>query len=66
MSFEDFETIFHQPNQQYQSILSTNDPDLSAFRAAGGKMITWHGPADNLIFPNGTVQYYEQVTAVGP
>jgi hypothetical protein len=64
MSFEEFEVVFHQSNQQYQSILGTDDPDLSAFRDAGGKMITWHGLADALIPPNGTVQYYERVMAM--
>ena len=27
-------------------MLGTNDPDLSKFKANGGKMITWHGLAD--------------------
>ncbi|MCJ1396174.1 hypothetical protein MMC18_009063 [Xylographa bjoerkii] len=33
------------------------NPDLSAFKARGGKMISWHGLADNLVMPNGTMQY---------
>ncbi|KAF2220243.1 feruloyl esterase B precursor [Elsinoe ampelina] len=30
------------------------------------KMITWHGLADQLIFPNGTRDYYERVTEAVP
>jgi hypothetical protein len=66
MSFHEYEIIFHKSIQQYQSIIGTDDPDLSAFRDTGGKMITWHGLADHLIPPNGTVQYYERVMAVDP
>lgn len=29
-------------------------------------MITWHGLADQLIFPNGTVNYYNKVMATDP
>ncbi|KAH8200964.1 hypothetical protein TruAng_004902 [Truncatella angustata] len=31
--------------QTYQSILGSNDPDLSEFHAGGGKIITYHGMA---------------------
>jgi feruloyl esterase len=35
------------------------NPDLSAFRKAGGKLILWHGWADQHISPMYTIQYYE-------
>ncbi|MFL6125236.1 tannase/feruloyl esterase family alpha/beta hydrolase [Actinophytocola sp.] len=37
------------------------DPDLTAFRQAGGKLILWHGWADQAIPPTGTVAYYQAV-----
>src|SRR5262249_48941081 len=37
-------------------------PDLSDFRDHGGKIITYHGLADELIFPRGTYNYYNRVT----
>jgi feruloyl esterase len=37
------------------------DPDLGAFRRAGGKLIIWHGWADQAIPPVGTVAYYQAV-----
>jgi hypothetical protein len=37
------------------------DPDLRAFRDAGGKLILWHGLADPAISPIGTIAYYQAV-----
>ena len=39
------------------------DPDLSAFIARGGKLITYHGTADGLIPYGNSVNYYESVVA---
>ena len=39
------------------------DPDLSAFVARGGKLITYHGTADGLIPYGNSVNYYESVVA---
>ncbi|HEV8561001.1 MAG TPA: tannase/feruloyl esterase family alpha/beta hydrolase [Actinophytocola sp.] len=37
------------------------NPDLSAFHRAGGKLILWHGWADQAIPPVGTIDYYARV-----
>lgn len=37
------------------------DPDLSAFKARGGKIIHWHGWADQLVTPYQSIDYYESV-----
>jgi feruloyl esterase len=37
------------------------NPDLSAFRRAGGKLILWHGWADQAIPPTGTLDYYSRL-----
>ncbi|KAL6412899.1 hypothetical protein AUP68_02391 [Ilyonectria robusta] len=39
---------------------------ISDFRRAGGKLITWHGTADQLIPFNGTADYYNCVRADDP
>lgn len=40
---------------------STDNPDLSAFKARGGKLLTWHGLNDEMIPVQGTIQYYDSV-----
>lgn len=44
-------------------IVGAPSPDLSAFKARGGKLITVHGWADALITPYGTLNYYNAVVA---
>jgi feruloyl esterase len=41
--------------------INTDDPDLRRFRNAGGKMLMYHGLADVLIMPQGSINYYERV-----
>lgn len=41
--------------------INTDNPDLTAFKNRGGKLLTWHGLADELIMPQGTVNYYNSV-----
>lgn len=64
ITYSDFAELFAQSNDEYNWIIGSNNPDLSAFRNGGGKMITWHGLADNIIFPDGTLNYYHQVEDV--
>jgi feruloyl esterase len=41
--------------------IDTHSADLSAFRARGGKLLMYHGLADQLIPPQGSVRYYTRV-----
>ena len=43
--------------------VNTDNPDLSAFKNRGGKMLAWHGLADELITSQGSVNYYNRVAA---
>jgi len=61
MTNDEYFRVLHQSRNQYASIMGTSDPDLSLFKARNGKLITWHGLADQVIFPNGTENYYERV-----
>ncbi|MDP6579752.1 MAG: tannase/feruloyl esterase family alpha/beta hydrolase [Vicinamibacterales bacterium] len=50
-----------------REMLDATDPDLSAFHAIGGKMITYFGWADAALNPLMGVSYYENVQAtLGP
>ncbi|KAH7121500.1 Tannase/feruloyl esterase [Dactylonectria macrodidyma] len=63
---ESFAQYFHPSVQQYNSIIGTSDADLSEFRAAGGKLITYRGTADGLIPFKGTVDYYGRILDLDP
>ena len=41
------------------AIYNAHDPDLSAFAAAGGRMITWHGLADAIVPHGKTLTHYQ-------
>ncbi|MBV9805022.1 MAG: tannase/feruloyl esterase family alpha/beta hydrolase [Solirubrobacterales bacterium] len=45
----------------FGSELDAADPNLSAFRDAGGKLLIWQGLADQLIFTSDSINYYNQV-----
>jgi feruloyl esterase len=42
-------------------VFNSTNADLSAFRRRGGKLILWHGWADQAIPPTGTPAYYDAV-----
>src|SRR5499427_2272168 len=58
-----FEMGFRQSQAKFHEVIGSDDPDLSRFRAYGGKMITYHGWADQLIFPRGSIDYFNRVVA---
>ncbi len=44
-----------------QQVIDANDPDLSAFRQHGGKLIMYFGWADPQLNPRVAVEYYDEV-----
>lgn len=61
MTQEQFFDYIQSSRRSYGSMLSASSPDLGRFKNAGGKMISWHGGADEAIPPNGSIAYYQQV-----
>jgi feruloyl esterase len=61
ITYSDFTKLFRQSEAEYDKVIGTDNPDLSAFRKSGGKLITWQGQADEFIPAAGTVQYRKQV-----
>jgi hypothetical protein len=45
----------------FDNALGTDNPNLSAFRNAGGKILLWQGLADQLIFTGDSINYYNRV-----
>lgn len=45
------------------SQINTDNPDLGAWRDAGGKLLTYHGLADDKIMPQGSLNYFYRVAA---
>ncbi|KAJ5756725.1 tannase and feruloyl esterase [Penicillium manginii] len=66
MTEKQFFDALHTSISDYTSMIGNNDPDLSNFKGSGGKMITWHGLADEVIPPNGTIEYYENLLKGDP
>ena len=60
-TYEQYIADFDQSVREYAGVLGTDQADLSAFRDSGGKVLIWHGMVDQLIFGQGTVDYYERV-----
>jgi Tannase and feruloyl esterase len=48
---------------ELRSLLDADNPDLSAFRGAGGKLLMYFGWADTALPPQMGVDYYEKVLA---
>jgi hypothetical protein len=61
LTYAQFDQLFSQSVAEFSDVIATDNPDLSAFKKDGGKILIWHGLADQLIFPQGTVNYYQRV-----
>ena len=61
LTYSAYEQLWDQSTEEFAAVIGTDNPDLSGFRARGGKAIVWHGWADPLINPEGTIDYYKRV-----
>ncbi len=57
----DFDAGMASVDDRLASTINAMNPDLSAFRAAGGKLIQYHGLADPVVPPRESIDYYERV-----
>jgi feruloyl esterase len=57
----DFNYDMDETDATLAPLLNANDPDLEPFRAAGGKLIIYHGTADAIVPMQDAVNYYERV-----
>ncbi|KAK1708822.1 tannase and feruloyl esterase-domain-containing protein [Colletotrichum lupini] len=49
MSRETFRDVFRRGVEEYESVIGTPIPDMRRFRERGGKVLMWHGMADQAI-----------------
>ena len=61
LTYANYGQFFADTVRMVNPVIGTDNPDLSAFKARGGKLIMYHGWSDNLIMPQGTVRYYDAV-----
>lgn len=65
ITYAESDQLFTQSVSEMKN-LSSNDPNLLPFSKVGGKMVVWHGLADNIVPPGGTVNYRKRVeTLIG-
>lgn len=65
LSYEQLSNAFDRGialQSQFNDI-NTDNPNLSAFKSRGGKLLHYHGLADELIMPQGSINYYNRVLA---
>jgi hypothetical protein len=63
LSESGFEGELQASRKAFNSVIGTDNPDLGALHRRGGKMIIWHGEADQLIPPRGTLNYFDRMLA---
>jgi Tannase and feruloyl esterase len=63
LTYQQYFQDFLRSGQMFDDALATDNPNLQAFRAHGGKLIMWQGLADQLIFTGDSINYYNHVLA---
>lgn len=64
MTHRDFIRLFQQSSDTFGPIIGTDNPNLNRFSRSGGKLLVWHGLADQLITATGSINYRRQVERV--
>ncbi|RDW69271.1 carboxylic ester hydrolase-29 [Coleophoma cylindrospora] len=64
VTYDTLKGWMYQGWQKYADTLHTTWPDLTAFQAAGGKVLHFHGESDNSIPTASSVHYHESVRNV--
>ncbi|MFC0504984.1 tannase/feruloyl esterase family alpha/beta hydrolase [Micromonospora costi] len=65
LTYDQFLRAFQQAGSQYADfdVTAADRIDLTPYRDAGGKLVMWAGASDEVVYQQGTVDYYERVKA---
>ena len=58
-----FDTQYEAVRKRLNPLMGAPSPDLSAFKARGGKLLQYHGWHDNLVAPSASPDYYSALIA---
>ncbi|EGD92633.1 hypothetical protein TESG_00207 [Trichophyton tonsurans CBS 112818] len=61
ITYADMPKLFQQSIDEFDKIAGGSNPDLSALKKSGTKLLTWHGLADQLIHPQTSIKYRQEV-----
>ena len=61
LGYSGFENAYRTSQDLFHDVIATDDPDLTSYRDAGGRLLMWHGWYDELIPPEGSIDYYARV-----
>ena len=61
LTYANYEAFFNLTMLRVNPLMGSENPNLGAFRDHGGKIVMWQGWADQLIMPQGSTSYYENV-----
>ncbi|KAI1140286.1 tannase and feruloyl esterase [Hypoxylon sp. FL0543] len=61
ITYSQFDSMSRLLKRLFSASMAATEPHLVDFRNSGGKMITYHGLADQAISPAGTLHYYKEV-----
>lgn len=59
-----YAALFGEATYQYSGLLNTDNPDLSALRDSGTKLMTWHGLDDEVIPVKNTIEYRKRAEQI--
>ena len=63
LNYDNYEAFFNLTMLRVNPLMGSENPNLSAFRDHGGKILMWQGGADQLIMTKGSSMYYDAVAA---
>ncbi len=61
LTYDNYLQFFKDNVQHVGPMMASDNPNLFPFRIQGGKVLMWHGFADQLIVPEGSIDYYNTV-----